>query len=631
MINQKDNASIPPSSGPEKKECIACREKIHLEAGICHYCRSPQYRSKKQLAIAWLKWVGGITAIISLVISSVNLNDIVISAKRRSAAVEELVAGAVKMRKLENMDSAFRLLSQALEIDPISKTAVALQVEIAMKKVRDMNRYADKEDIANIEPLIPIIERGIGVSDKRKAADALAHLGWIHFLRSDAYKKKYKADMYFQEALKLDADNCYAHVLRANWYLTGQRYKKITNPVEKAMHHYRQAEKSSRKMNDLEKIIWRSLAGTRFDGADIIVLNRANDYRMKGKKIDQETREVIMALCCKTLMNEKKIKTITHEIPPRTLKKIFTWIQTGNAGATDEKLKCKNTFEGRYLSIMLDDISGDTLSTMARYRALLGDIRREEGKSSKHYTVKRNIVQKIFNRLDIHPAEIGINGKSLYGEDFEKLTGNWCCGYQIEKIKPSGPANVAGMKYDDIIIRVDGQIAHDSVNDQIAVLGSPGEEITITLLRAGTPLTIPCRPAAMDDSALEQFIQRITTDENPYTQQLLDRHLYPSGLKNEHRIGARVTDLTDMACHDFSISPGTRGVLILYAHPKARLRGLKTGDAILAVSGTPITQSGDLINAITRAVGKKENAIKIDILRDSKVAPVIFPLFKESQ
>ena len=630
MINQKDNASIPPPSEPETKECIACHKNIHLDAGICHYCRSPQYRSKKKLAIAWLKWIGGVTAIISLTVSSINLNDIVISAKRRSTAVEELVTGAVKMRELENMDSAFNLLSQALTIDPISKTALALQVEIAMKKVRDASGHIDKKNIKSIEPLIPIIERGIGISDKRKAADALAHLGWIHFLRSNANKKKYKADMYFQEAFKLDADNYYAHVLRANWYLTGQRYKEITNPVEKAMHHYRQAEKSSRKMNDLEKIIWRNLAGTRFDGADIIMLNRANDYRMKGEKIDREIREFIMTLCCKTFVNEKKIKTITHEIPPQTLKKIFTWIQTDNAGANNETLKCKNTFEGRYLSIMLDDISGDTLTTMSRYRALLGDIRREEGKSSKHYMVKRNIAQKIFNRLDIRPAEIGISGKSLYGEDFEKLTGNWCCGYQIEKIKPSGPANVAGMKYDDIIISVDGQIAHSRVNDQIAVLGSPGEEITITLLRAGAPLTLPCRPAAMDDASLEKFIQPIT-DTNPYTQQLLDRHLYPSGLKTEHRIGARITDLTDIACHDFSISPGTRGVLILYTHQEARTRGLKTGDAILTVSGTSITQSGDLTNAISQAVEKKENAIKIDVLRDGKVTPVIFPLFKENK
>jgi S1-C subfamily serine protease len=85
-----------------------------------------------------------------------------------------------------------------------------------------------------------------------------------------------------------------------------------------------------------------------------------------------------------------------------------------------------------------------------------------------------------------------------------------------------------------------------------------------------------------------------------------------------------------MVCHDFSISPGTRGVLILYAHQKTRPRGLKTGDAILTVSGASITQTRDLINAISRAVKKKETAIKIDVLRDGKVTPVIFPLFKET-
>ena len=264
MINQKDKIAVQSPSETEEKECVACHEKIRLKAGLCPYCRTPQYRSKKQSIVTGLKWIGGATAIISAtsVISSINLNDIVTSAKRRSTAVK-LVAGADRMRKMENIDSAFNLLSEALKIDPTAKAALELQVEIAMGEVRDVIGRISKEDLIGVEPILPIIERGAGESDNRKAADALAHLGWINFLRSAAYEKHYKTDLYFQEAFKLDPGNCYAHVLRANWCLASQRPEKIDNPVEQAMRHYREVEKSPRKIDDLEKIIWRNPANAR--------------------------------------------------------------------------------------------------------------------------------------------------------------------------------------------------------------------------------------------------------------------------------------------------------------------------------------------------------------------------------
>lgn len=630
MINQKDKITVQPPSESEEKECVACHEKIRLEAGLCPFCRTTQYRSKKQFIIAGLKWIGGVTAIITLVISSINLNDIVTSAKRRSTAVEELVTGAAMMRRMENVDSASNLLSEALKIDPISKAALELQVEIAMEKVRDVIGRIDKGDVKGIEPMLPIIERGTGELDNRRAADALAHLGWINYLRSAAYKEHYKTDIYFQEAFKLDPDNCYAHVLRANWCLANQRYEKIDNPFEQAMRHYREVEKSSRKINGLEKIIWRNLANTRFDGADILILDRANDYRKRGKDIDREAKKFIMALYCKAFLNEKKIKNIIRRIPSQELKKTFDWIQKNNAISNDEKIACGNTFEHRYISIMLDEISGDASTTMARYRTLIGDIRKKEGRTGYHYTIKRNIVQKIFKFLNIRPAAIGTTGDNIYGEEFEKLTQNWCCGYRVKSIEPSGPADLAGMKYDDIIIAVNEQILHGRFSDQIAAIGVPGEDIHITLLRNGDTLTIPCRPAEMDDSSMKKFIMPVI-DENPYALRLLDRHLYPSGFKNEPRLRARITDLTDMACNDFSISPGTRGVLILYAQREARFRGLKVGDAILTISGVLITQSKDLVKAINQAAVKEENAIKIDVFRDGNVTPIIFPLFKKGK
>ena len=75
----------------DSKACIACFEAIHAEARLCPHCRSPQKVRKWQAAGSFLKWVGGITAVISLVIGTYRINELYQSWRERAETVQEFL------------------------------------------------------------------------------------------------------------------------------------------------------------------------------------------------------------------------------------------------------------------------------------------------------------------------------------------------------------------------------------------------------------------------------------------------------------------------------------------------------------------------------------------------------------
>ena len=60
----------------KSKHCIACIESIHKDAKICPFCRSSQHISPSlSVTLNIIKWIGGITAVVSLLLAVTQLNN----------------------------------------------------------------------------------------------------------------------------------------------------------------------------------------------------------------------------------------------------------------------------------------------------------------------------------------------------------------------------------------------------------------------------------------------------------------------------------------------------------------------------------------------------------------------------
>src|SRR5512132_797477 len=147
-------AKAPP--GVTKKQCVACHESIHAEARLCPHCGSAQAPARWTMIGASLKWVGGITAVISLVLATWQLRDLVQATREKVETVVELVRAADLQQAAGNYESALALIDDAMKLDPSSRKARALQVTIAMAKVRKLHAptvtFSSESVLQGLEP-----------------------------------------------------------------------------------------------------------------------------------------------------------------------------------------------------------------------------------------------------------------------------------------------------------------------------------------------------------------------------------------------------------------------------------------------------------------------------------------------
>ena len=221
--------------------CIACLEPIRPGARICPHCGSNQAGNKWRILGNTLKWIGGITAIISLIAASVQINELFIGWREKRVVIEELVMAAQLQLETSDYSNAWEFLDQALLLEPTSRIARQEQINLAMVWVKKINIH-DKNFIDTIDKLMPVLYRGAASEDQHNAAMISAHLGWADMMRTLKGIKVKDIEGHFKRSLSLDPENLYGNVMYGYWLL---RYKKprkySTERVEQAAKHFQTA------------------------------------------------------------------------------------------------------------------------------------------------------------------------------------------------------------------------------------------------------------------------------------------------------------------------------------------------------------------------------------------------------
>ena len=239
---------------PLQKQCVACREAIHPDAKMCPHCSSSQYRSPMKTLANVLKWVGGTAAILSLLMGMSQLNSLFQNWRDRQEAVSELVKAADIQMETGDYPGAWRLLEEALELEPGSKSARTIQVQLAMRWVRNIRKDSKQSFKDIIEKLLPALYRGATSADERTAADGFAHLGWANYLQYREGMTWLDIDAQYQRALDLDSANLYAHVMWGHWMLWPDNEQKYDGGnLNRAVDHFSATLKSGQEKDDTDK------------------------------------------------------------------------------------------------------------------------------------------------------------------------------------------------------------------------------------------------------------------------------------------------------------------------------------------------------------------------------------------
>ena len=222
---------------------------------------------------------------------------------------------------------------------------------------------------------------------------------------------------------------------------------------------------------------------------------------------------------------------------------------------------------------------------------------------------------------------LGVYGEDINNENMGRYRLNQARGVGVTQVIQGSPAEKAGLRKDDVILRLDGEniTSVRKLNRLISEI-APDHSVRITISRGGAEQELTATIGKRNDSSTVRRLlrpeSRVWKWEGPHIEpgELFGNKGFPNHgdfsftLSNSRRIGVSTMQLTKQLADYFGITNG-RGVLVTAVTddgPAAK-SGVKAGDVITAIDGEEIDSPGDISRVINR---KKEGEVSLTVIRN---------------
>lgn len=309
-----------------------------------------------------LKWVGGATAVLSLVFGVRQLVVLVSEFRDRQRQTAELIAIGKLERDARNYRSAWTSLSKAAALRANDAGIHAAQEDLAMAWLDDIRGSQGAMAFTPIvDSLVPVLSRGVVGSEGSRKADLLAHLGWADFLRWRDGQRAAEPGERYRQALAVDSQNVFAHSMLAHWLLWNQ------GSTEEAGRHFAAALRSGRERPYVRRLQLAALANMSDDAGDLEIVRVANDMRRANEPIDPTARDRIWDAYYARLVSpsaKASSESLFAAVPPGEQLATYRWVFE-NSGYLESK-----GFLYEYAVARLQDAAGEREQALATYRSI---------------------------------------------------------------------------------------------------------------------------------------------------------------------------------------------------------------------------------------------------------------------
>lgn len=179
-------------------------------------------------------------------------------------------------------------------------------------------------------------------------------------------------------------------------------------------------------------------------------------------------------------------------------------------------------------------------------------------------------------------AWIGVEGEPLTTDAAMKAGLDRPTGMLVTGVSPGSPAAAAGLKLGDIIYAVDGKDVIDPSNLRYRIATQPvGENVTLTILRAGAASNLQLKLMAPPESPARQLTQM------------------PNG---NILAGVSIANLSPALAQELGAGLPERGVVVVQVPPQApaaRTGFPRPGDIVESVNGNRVASVTDVQGAIS--------------------------------
>ncbi len=215
-------------------------------------------------------------------------------------------------------------------------------------------------------------------------------------------------------------------------------------------------------------------------------------------------------------------------------------------------------------------------------------------------------------------AFLGVGTEDISKENMGRYGMREVRGVGVTQVIKDSPAEKAGLKKDDVILRFDGEsVSSTRKLTRLVSESSPDQTVRITISRGGGEQEVSATLSKhnmgnlLGASIRDDVLKGIQKDWPQIQSGDGDFNVFSFGANR--RIGVSTQTLTKQLADYFGAKDG--GVLItsVTENSPAAKAGLKAGDVITAIDGEKVDSSGD----ITRAINKKQDGeVSLTVLRD---------------
>ncbi len=287
---------------------------------------------------------------------------------RQEAA--RLVAHADLDRKSSNYTAAWDRCSTALALDGESDV-VRLGCEgVAMDWLDNVHAIVRTETFTDVAAKVePTLVRAAGAKDAKRAADALAHLGWAAYLRSKDVVTRIDPTVYYERAIERDADNPFAHAMWGYFILTSN------GSIADAEVHFSRAVASERERTYVRRMELRGhllTADLPLQAGLVRVLSEmsanAEDFPFPISNETDTSLWDIWNVYYDRLVAQRDRAVFLKIVPPADHLRTFSWLFPIHV-VPEEK---RPTFH--FMLAQLQELAGQTTGALDSYRSALDEL-----------------------------------------------------------------------------------------------------------------------------------------------------------------------------------------------------------------------------------------------------------------
>jgi serine protease Do len=227
---------------------------------------------------------------------------------------------------------------------------------------------------------------------------------------------------------------------------------------------------------------------------------------------------------------------------------------------------------------------------------------------------------------------LGIYSENISRENMARYDMSQVRGVGVTQVVKDSPAEKAGLRKDDVILRIDGENVSSvrKLNRLVSEL-APDQSVRVSFSRGGAEQEVTATVTKRLNQSFAGDLLRgdpkVWKLESPQMKSfkwegapfgrgdLFDNDgNFSFALVNTRRIGVSTMELTKQLADYFGITSG-KGVLVTSVTddgPAAKA-GVRAGDVITAIEGEEVDSPGDLSRVINR---KKEGEVTLTIIRN---------------